>query len=168
MIPFEINQLLIGAVSALVYGVCFGMFLSILTIIHRQIFAIPICVKSIFKCRKDKPLEEVPSKRESKSTTETLLTQIIAFFKTVLFSFGFMLLSYYSLDGEIRLYMIALSLISLCASKVFLSCYIEPLLEKIINAVLRVIFSVLRFLFFPLRVIFSILSEKIPFFRKMV
>ena len=73
------------------------------------------------------------------------LSPILYFFKgafvtavsIIFFSFGFMLLSYVALDGELRMYMLLFSLSSFFLSKKYIFdrifCLLKRLVKKVIN-----------------------------------
>ena len=163
MIGFSMYELLLGAFNSLIYGFCFGVILLFFDVICKQSSKFIIHLRNAFKFKKGETGTRKPSK-----SIDNKNSSLVAFLKVISFSLGFLLLSYYSLDGEIRLYMLLLSLFSLKTSNKFSLCFIEPALNKICTLFYRVLLLFFTAILFPVRIIWKFMSKMFPIFRKMV
>jgi hypothetical protein len=73
---------------------------------------------------------------------------IALFFKTLIFSLGLILISYLSLDGEIRVYLILFSLIGFCLS--FAVRFVLNKFLRLIIFIYRYILIFARYIFYPI------------------
>lgn len=163
MIGFSMYELLLGALNSLIYGFCFSVISLFFDVIYKQSSKFIIHLSNAFKFKKGETGTRKPSK-----SIDNKNSSLVAFLKVISFSLGFLLLSYYSLDGEIRLYMLLLSLFSLKTSNKFSLCFIEPSLNKICTLVYRVLLLFFAAILFPVRIIWKFMSKMFPIFRKMV
>ena len=104
---------------------------------------------------------------EGRIKSVRVLREVGAFFKVLLFTIGFILISYISLDGEIRIYTLAVSLASyLLLRSFFLSALLSFLLIGL-EALVSYLSVILRiFLYIPVRTVKSV--KKLVFRRKYI
>ncbi len=104
---------------------------------------------------------------ERKIKKVRVLAEVGAFFKVLLFTIGFILLSYISLDGEIRIYTLAVSLSSyLLLRRFFLSTLLSFVLVGLETLVSYLSVILRIFLYIPVRTVKSV--KKLIFRRKYI
>ncbi len=100
MIGFTMKEILASVIYALSYGCLFA--LSEVTV--GGVARLVSVIKAFLRNRLHKSKKTIEKKVSVKKTTGIVLPV-----KIFLFGIGFILLSYFALDGEVRLYMLAIS-----------------------------------------------------------
>ena len=100
MIGFTMKEILASVIYALSYGCLFALSEVTVGGVARLVGVI----KAFLRNRLHKSKKTIEKKVSVKKTTGMLLPV-----KIFLFGIGFILLSYFALDGEVRLYMLAIS-----------------------------------------------------------
>lgn len=112
MMTFSSAEILESMICALIYGASFAALLSLAMLIKGLVVKSGEIFKEIIGFEKIFPLPRFK---------EIVFAQgcgaVLSFFAVVSFAVGFSMLSYYSLDGELRLYMLILSFASFYLSK---------------------------------------------------
>ena len=169
MIEFGMRDIAISVVSAAVYGMACNLFLLFCYVIFGQFSVFATIFKnavrfegSIWSVKHiDFSLKRSEDEKEYVRAPKIIL-------KMFLFTLGFYILSYAFLDGEIRIYMLLVSVISLFSTKNLFYSFLLGIIDRIFMVVCRILTVTLRIIFFPLRIFYCYLSKKIPLFRKMV
>ncbi len=127
MISFTLNEIIASIFSAFIYGAIFSIFITMLQILLFVLKDIVLIIPSSFKGLfiKHNSLDngklnfESSGKRYKKFKMNFLkiLSNVFSYIRVsfIIFAFtsGYILLSYYSLDGELRLYMLFISIITI-------------------------------------------------------
>lgn len=113
MIPFEKGELLLSALFAVIYGAGFSVLLCGVDIILAGLSVMPRFFGETV--RFDNIL---PPPRFAKDSFRWRRGPIYIFLAFTLFALGFSLLSYVSLDGQTRIYMLILAFASFYLSKI--------------------------------------------------
>ena len=110
---FSAEEIFSSVIFALAYGTIFAVILS-LTVVLKESLAVSFAMlKSSLRFYKIFPL---PSLKNLKISNKSgALISVVSIF---LFAIGFCLLSYLTLDGQLRLYMLTLSFASFYLSKI--------------------------------------------------
>ena len=163
------REIALSVVSAIEYGIFCNLFLLFSRVIFGQfvIFANIIKESFFWKGRLFAVNNDVFSINKQEADSRYLLgPKIIS--KMLLFTLGFYLVSYVFLDGEIRLYMLCISIATLFSTRRFILKISLGVFDRIFKYVYCTFTILLRILFLPAKVFSRFLSKKIPLFRKMV
>ena len=167
MIQFSIIEITNSIIFALIYGSFFAIIIESLSFFT---FIIKEIIRTSFSLLvgKNKDLNKIIIDKKTvhrKDTLRRIIANSLIFFfsiiETIAFFVGYILISYFSLDGELRIYVFVFIILSKCAVlKVIKKILWSPrsLLQKIITFVLNV-------LFYPIKVIINtlvFLCKKIP------
>ena len=112
MMTFSAGEIFSSVVNALIYGIAFAMMLSAIKAIKEGIYASLEYLKNLSK---NDRIFSLPSLKRVNFIHRT--SAVAHALSILLFAIGFSLLSYLSLDGQIRLYMLILSFASFYMSK---------------------------------------------------
>lgn len=149
MIQLTLSKVLFSVLCA----TCFGFFLAVLGIAGKvvvsEIKILPAVIKSVF-VYDEKPwrIERGTFRGVPLGTKSRIAQEIFQFIKIIAFSLLFILLSYFALDGQIRIYMLAIALLSLFFTRKMLSKTIFPVLCVIIGEFYRFSAIALRLAFY--------------------
>ena len=162
MISFTLKDIAASIYSATLYGAVYSIFFCLVGIIFSQIriyFLIPAEVfgynGSIWKVTLS---ERSQKEGKNKNKFINLFLSAAAFLKTLLFFLGITVMSYYALDGMIRLYFIAFAVFS--ARLLSLIC--DKIWKIILRALLLIykwIIIAFRIVTYPLRFAFCVLRR---------
>lgn len=147
-------------INSLLYSFIYGLGASALYVVVSNIYLILKSLPDLFYeiIIFDKIL---PSPNFKKCLKVGKKGPIFAFVSVFLFFIGFMLVSYFALDGEIRLYMLILSS---AAFYVFYSTFYDILKNILIvvsNAFIFIISTTFRLAVMPFKIMHYILNNKI-------
>lgn len=157
MIYFSYGEILFSSLSALIYGVAFGM-------IYQIADKIPLMIRAMTWVPKDVLFYEgsINTTRSRIKPDNIRKNKLAGNIRVLLliysFSIGYVLTSYYSSDGEIRLYVLALAL-----SGVKLSYLFKKSIERILKlfSFLRLLtVFVLRIPCFPIHILLRFIKSK--------
>ena len=112
MMTFSAGEIFSSVVYALIYGIAFAMMLSAIKAIKEGIYASLEYLKNLSW---NDRIFSLPSLKRVNFIHRT--SAVAHALSILLFAVGFSLLSYLSLDGQIRLYMLILSFASFYMSK---------------------------------------------------
>lgn len=159
---FSATEIFESVISALVLGSVFGIFCIFVSTLFDFLSSAFLSLRSLFTYEKifERPSLLSPEKRERKSSIEGIIT----FLTTVVFGLLYILLSYYSLDGAIRVYMLLLFGGSYLGVFLPLSRYLKPYFLRALFALLILLVYFIRILIAPFRWFFACLcriSQKI-------
>lgn len=151
MLYYSFYSYIAFAASALIYGLIFSfVILSISTVafIISQIFR-GVFLSVFYNGRLTDVL--IPKSKEKKSKENKFLSNLACALKIIIFTLGFILVSYSAFDGEIRLFALVISILSFFV----FSRYVFPIPERIIFLIFSKIIAyfciLIRIILYPLR-----------------
>ena len=145
MINFTREEILFSMLYAAVFGGGFAAFISCFNVISSAMATLPLIIKEIFVFEK---IFSPP--RFSEVDVKTKKGVIFTIFSILLFALGFSVLSYISLDGQIRIYMLILSSAVFYLSKITFLDIFARLILAVFKWILSLLSIVLRVLVYPL------------------
>lgn len=154
MITFSIRELLSSALFAVIFGVGFSAFVCTLDILIGAASTLPEFL--IASVRFDKVF---PPARLSVSARNRGGGPIYIFLCILIFALGFSLLSYISLDGEIRIYMLILAFASFYLSKIAFCDFLTKAFLWLFNSVLSLTSVALRCAILPIKLIIKFVKK---------
>lgn len=140
MISFTNPEIFLSIIYAVLYGGFFAFGYSVLLTVNSLIKSSSDIMLGILRFDKIFPLPRYKSLLNSQKHGP-----IIAFLSIVFFSVGFVLLSYLSLDGIIRLYMLVLSFASFYLLKITIFDFLRRLTTFIFDYMIMVCALPVRF-----------------------
>ena len=147
MSGFSYSEILFSVCSAIIYGFVFSFFCCIVDNIlcfAKNLLTIPRMVASY----------EIIWRKPGYLNFKTIKNgRVYIILRIFLFAIGFMLLSYLALDGQVRLYMLALSSASYLVSKIAFFGFFEGILFWIFDKLFLFFVIFLRFTSFPFKFI---------------
>lgn len=155
MISFTSGEILLSLLYSLVYGVLFFIFYTLICLLKNEVGLLKSLPESII--RYDKILEKPIKMRgriAKEQSPDVVAVSIIAF------ALGLVLLSYYALDGCVRIYLIIVSLTSFFAIKSLAFDKIFILLTSIFGFLIYLFTIALRIIIFPFLRLFSFFRKK--------
>lgn len=124
MMSFSTGEILASVIYAIAYGTLFAIAFTLIVTIKEFAVLFYDMLKSCINYEKIFPLPKFTIKKITPKISG--VTSVLSIF---FFAIGFSLLSYLSLDGEIRLYMLIFAFASLYLSKIaFLNFFINAFL----------------------------------------
>ena len=145
MIGFSGREILLSILYAAIYGAIFCVVIELVKTFIRVCKAMPKILCSDFKNIKYYMLKEAEG-------------DVFAFLCVFSFFLGYLLLSYFSLDGQLRLYMLIISSAVYFLSKM---TFLKPL-----KSAISVVFAWIFFLFcFPIRSVSKFAGKMLKFFN---
>lgn len=167
MIKFTIREILGSVISATIFGAGFSflifLFYLSLEIIKGTAGVLLLTAKNIFYDVLGRNITKNIKGGRYFRWIRGMLREAAVFSKIVLFSLGFIMLSYYALDGEIRLYMLVVSsAVALFFGKLF------TVLKDRVNRALNYITSIISKCFcFLLKILFLPIKKVLFWLKKM-
>ncbi len=146
MITFTYKEIADSILYAILYGVSFAVFYSALVLVRSIFYSLPDIVKKTVKFDKIFPLPNFSHVGKSTKTGK-----ILSFISPLLFCLGFCVLSYISLDGIIRIYMLILSSASFYLAKIAFYEFFIRIFLLIFRLVLQSFTIIARCLILPIR-----------------
>lgn len=137
MISFSTQEIIISVVYALIWGTVFCAGYSAALLVVNILKSLQSIIKDIFVFDRIFALPDF-----EKYITHRSAGPVNLFLSIILYTVGFNLISYFSLDGIIRAYMLFISSASFFISKIAFFDFLSKLFGKIISFALG-IFSVL-------------------------
>ncbi len=163
MIGFSIENYISYSLSALIYGGVFSFFVCFAPVLYELVFSFFFYLyKSIFYSGSPKALAPPKRKRASEKKGAGILGEIFSAIYVIIFFTGFIIVSYYEMDGSGRLFAAALSVISLLLFKSFGFPHILGKLQRLILTVFRFLTLLVRYLTYPIHALI------LHFFAKFV
>lgn len=146
MISFSLGEILGSVIYALAYGVVFSVAFSLCRLIRGILFALPeITIESI-KYKKIFPLPNFKQYIDPK-----IIGPLFGFVWIIIFTLGFILISYFSLDGVIRIYMLLIAFASFYLSNFLFCDILNKILLFILNLILQLFCLILRVIILPFK-----------------
>ncbi len=170
MISYTISEVILSLISAIIYGAAFAIFTQLarsVVPLLRYAAAFPLSVLFYDGSIRSMP---VLSRKERKRLFPNILPRIsegvYAFFAIFAFFFGFILLSYAFLDGEIRLYMMATCALSFYFFKRIVILYAYKTVSRLLFTGYCTALIVFRIVFLPLRRIIILIKRVLSHFEE--
>ncbi len=153
MMTFSAAEILRSCICALAYGAGASLLLIVLVICARQLGYILSLPRHalIYEGR----ILDLPKQGDKSGVIRNTRSvgEILTALKIILFAVGYIIFSYYALDGEIRLYTLALSLVAFFLARKLLSGLSVKLSDKLIFAIFAIPLLILRILIYPIHLI---------------
>ncbi len=156
MISFSTGEIMISVGYAILWGIVFSAAYALCILLVGLMRSLPKIVRDIFVFDKILP---TPSFASYLSIGKR--GAFFSFASVVIFTVGFNIISYFSLDGVIRIYMLIISSAAFYVSKIVLFDILSKLLLWLISALLMMLCVVFRLLVTPLKWLFSFLINNI-------
>lgn len=146
MISFNIYEILLSIGYAAGYGVAYSAIFSLFLLLRAMIISLAEIMVTIFKFEKIFPLPCFknlikPCNRGA----------VFTFLSVVIFTLGFITISYFALDGVIRIYMLIFAFASFYLSKFALFDFLNKLFVWIFDKILVLLCLALRIALTPAR-----------------
>ena len=146
MMGFSAREVLLSVVYSVAYGAAYSLIYKTLEFLINLIFVFPeyLCTQ----LREEKIISLISIKGKIKGRKNG---PIFTFFSTLTYFTGFLLLSYFSLDGDIRLYMLILSSASLYIFNLTFCDFWHKILTTLFDIVFALLFAALRLVILPIK-----------------
>ena len=148
MITFSAREILISCAVAGAYGTFFAVLLYFIFAVMRETKYI-LRVPKLAVVYYGSPFD-LPSRDKSIKNVEALGSNIRVAVCITAFTVGYILCSYYSLDGSLRLYTAVLSVATFFLSRKYLKNAIDFLVEKVVFSLIYIPLLILRILLYPI------------------
>lgn len=163
MIAFGIENYISYSLSALIYGCVFSFFVCFAPVLYELAFSFFFYLyKSVFYSGRPGALPLPNRPGPSEKNGAGILGEILSAISVIIFFIGFIIVSYYEMDGSGRLFAAALSVISLLLFKSFVFPHILGKLRSLILSVFRFLALLIRYLTYPIHAVI------LHFFAKIV
>ena len=149
MIYFSPVEILCSLLHAVVFGMGFSFIYQLFVVILRTVKSIPGLMNEILFAERIFPFPSVKGK--IKEGEEGGMT---AFLSVIFFFLGFLLLSYFSLDGRLRIYMLVVSSASLYVFNCTFSVILRAFFGNAFNLILALASTVIRCATLPFKRLF--------------
>lgn len=154
MIAFTTGEILLSVIYALIFGAGFAVLTSAVDMLLGVALTLPTFAREVF-CF-DRIL---PPPKLSQAGTGRKKGALYIFLCVILFAIGFSLLSYVSLDGQIRIYMLALAFASFYLSKSVFCDFLTKLFLSLFKLILSGLTVVLRLIISPFFIILKAVKK---------
>ena len=156
MIDFDLKITLTSILFAVIFGVLYAVLYSVVYLLKSTFGCIPSIIRDIVSFDKILPLP-----RFEYLSTEGRLGGFLTSLLIILFGLGFSILSYISLDGQIRIYMLFFSFASFYLSKkVFFNIFIR-FFFLLLSCFLILFSIILRVIILPIKMIIHYFLRKV-------
>ena len=150
MIGFTSREILLSVLFSAIYGVVFSVIYQLLITLFHVLKSTPDLIINILKSSKILPAPDVKCLVKDQKVGGGF-----AFFSVILYFLGFLLLSYLSLDGQLRLYMLVISSASLYISNLTFCVFLKELALFLLNLIVLLLSTVLRLVILPAKRLIS-------------
>ena len=155
MISFSTAEILLSVLYAIGYGILFSTLNSLALTLKGLSSTIPGLVCATV--RYDRILSSVGA-RDTMTSKET--GPVHKFLSITLFTLGLVIVSFLSLDGLVRGYMLIISFAAFYLSNITICAFLRGLFGRIISLLLDVICVLCRLILLPLRVLVMLFLTK--------
>ena len=152
MIAFTYGEIVSSILLAILYGCLYAVLFSLVCLIVNMVLSLPKIIRDTLSFDKILP---PPSFKNLK--TDNSCGGFLSFICVILFTIGFLLLSYLALDGVIRIYMLILSFASFYLSKITFTEFLSRLFMAAFRRILSLLSIVVRVVIWPLKRLFYML-----------
>lgn len=159
MISYTFTEIFNSLLSALVFGSVFSLFCSICRL-ARLYFGMLLSALYGSVVYDGKLFSRPDLNRfERRHRESRLISEISAFFSVVLFFWGIILISYLTLDGDVRIYLVIFAFLAFLISERLFSRFFIKILCFGFELILFSFTVILRIIILPFKIIFSFLSK---------
>lgn len=151
MIYFTAEELLRSVLHSIIYGAIYVVLMLVCSLLIYNLGVILSAPRSFVHYQK---ITELPSANAFGCDTR-VLGAASAFLKVLIFSLGYILLSYYSLDGMLRIYTLIISVLSALATDRLVCRPLSRLLKRVSSLALGALIILLRIVLLPARYILN-------------
>lgn len=159
MIYFTAEEIYASILYAAAYGALFAAFYQLIKFIVADFYVIKFALKSTFKYKRIFEAPNLPAS-DSELIHNTLIHRITLFLAITLYGVGFIFLSYMTLDGYYRLYMLGISLLAIGLTNYILRKTALVILERIFKLMIYLVVYIFRIFFHPIIKIHTLYIEK--------
>lgn len=156
MMGFTIDEILSSLLYASIYGVLYSAFWSLASLVCSVLSVTWAILRECFWFKKIFPLPDFRRKMDLHKRGRVFLLLAI-----LLFALGFILISYFALDGEIRIYMLFISSAVLYLSNYVFCDFFGKIFLYLINRILQILCLLLRLIISPVFIILRCIKNKI-------
>ena len=155
MIGYTSSELLLSVLHAAIYGAIFSIIYQLALLIYGLSLrgASMLCEMVVY----DK-FFSLSRLRGKLSLTD--FGGIFAFFSLLGYFIGFLLLSYYSLDGQLRLYMLAVSSATFYCFNLSFCVILRNIIIFLLDLILDFLTLAVRIILLPIRILINIFQKK--------
>lgn len=161
MMQFTMCEVIRSLVCGTIYGIAFFFFYTVILLLISQFgrfYELPVSI-----VKYDNFFEKTIKNGGRNSFS---LKSPLIFFLAILFAIGFVLLSYYALDGCLRIYLFMVSVFTFLVLRKILFNSIYTLLDIVFEVLFYVVSITLRIVFFPfLHLFLYFRDKKINFYK---
>lgn len=155
MMHFTSSEILISLLYAVVFGALFFILYSAVSILKYELGRLIDILPTVFQY--DKILEK-PTKKQGRNENQE--GGAFAFMSVIIFALGFVLLSYYALDGCVRIYLLLFALSSFFIPKALLYEKIALIFEWVFEVLFYALIIAFRIAAWPFLRLFLYLKGK--------
>ena len=149
MIYFTAEEIFGSIIYAALYGGGFAAFYVLATFLSEELIMIKYVLKSSAKYDKFFEIPESLKCGDTKAEVSDTLAAILKFSFILLYGVGFILLSYFALDGTFRIYLLAITLMSYWMVFLTLRATLVKILSKIVFLLNITTIYIFRLLLYP-------------------
>ena len=155
MMHFSVGEIILSLIGALIYGALFFVFYTATVIIKVQLEDAKAIIKTTFRYDKIFKKPKINIGRNEKYCGTAL-----SFLLVLIFTLGFILLSYYILDGCVRIYVLLLALFSFFVFRRFLFEKAVLFFEQIFCGILFAFVILIRIFTLPILRLYRYFNKK--------
>ncbi len=148
MIGFNIGEIFNSVIYAFAFGVIFSVAFSLCRLVRGMLASILDVTSEFIKFSKIFPLPNFKKFINPKKNGA-----VFSFLSIIFFTLGFILISYLSLDGTIRIYMLIVSFASFYLSNFTFCEILSKILLCILNLFLKFLCLIFRIIASPIKMI---------------
>lgn len=156
MMDFNSAEICLSVLYAIIFGFCFFILFSLMNICRDFLRGIIPYLKEAVRFKRIFPLPSFNIYlKEGRSSALFLIISILTF------SLGFILLSYLTLDLQLRLYMLVIYFASFYVSYFAFFAFLKSVFLRISGLLLSLVCILLRVVIFPIKLIICKFSQKV-------
>ena len=160
MNTFSIQETYCSILSAAVYGCFFSFFCTTCYLLIEYAKMLIFALKCSF-IYDGSLFTRLEKNDDNKKTRSGLETEIFAAIKTVIFFLGLLLVSYVSLDGDVRIYVVSVAVCAFYLSNKLLVRFFTRVLIFLFDKIMYALTVFLRIILLPFKLIFVFAYKKL-------
>ena len=145
MMGFTGEELLLSVLHALIYGAIFSVVCQMMSIVCDMILALPTVCKDMLIYKNIFSVTDF-----NRYTSVDKRGWFFSFFSLIAYFLGFLLLSYYSLDGSLRVYMLLIASASFYVFDLSFCVILRKTVLFLIGKILMIVTVAIRILLLPI------------------
>jgi hypothetical protein len=147
MMGFTGEELLLSVLHALIYGAIFSAVYQMMRIAFDMILALPTACKDMLIYKNIFSVTDF-----NRYTSVDKRGWFFSFFSLIAYFLGFLLLSYYSLDGQVRIYMLLISSATFYAFNLSFCVVFRRIVLFLLGQILAIVTVALRIVLLPIKI----------------